>query len=111
MKLNRYTTVAHAVKALKQRGFTAEFKLNAETQRMRNLESGKSYPPKGMEIVEYHRFEGMSNPGDMSIVFAVETADGSKGIIISSYGMYADMELVEFIDKVKIKERAASAKN
>ena len=111
MKLNRYTTVAHAVEALKQRGFTAEFKLNAETHRMRSLESGKSYAPKDMKIVEYHRFEGMSNPSDMSIVFAVEVADGSKGVIISSYGMYADMKLIEFIDKVKIKERTASAKS
>ncbi|MCO6492036.1 MAG: hypothetical protein J5I98_26705 [Phaeodactylibacter sp.] len=108
MKLNRYTTVAHAVEALKKRGYTEEFKLIAGSGTMKNLKSGKSYRPDEMKIIEYHRFEGMSNPSDMSIVFAIELNDGSKGIIISSYGMYADMSLVEFLDKVKIKEQANS---
>lgn len=109
--LNRYTTVAHAVEALKKRGFTEEFKLGPEPGKMNNLKSGKSYRPDEMKIIEYHRFEGMSNPSDMSIVFAIELNDGSKGIIISSYGMYADMNLVEFLDKVKIKERTGSLNN
>ena len=111
MKLNRYTTVVHAVEALKKRGFTGEFKLDAESNRMRNLKSGKHYQPEDMKIVEYHRFEGVSNPSDMSIVFAIESNDGNKGIIVSSYGMYADMELIEFMDKVKIKERAVKIGN
>ena len=111
MKLNRYTTVVHAVEALKKRGFTGEFILDAENHRMRNLKSGKNYRPEDMKIVEYHRFEGASNPSDMSIVFAIESDDGNKGIVVSSYGMYADMKLVEFMDKVKIKERAVGMDN
>ncbi len=110
MKLNRYTTVAHAVEALKKRGYTAEFKLDKEANKMRNIKNDKSYAPEDMEIVEYHRFEGTSNPSDMSIVLAVEGKDRSKGIIISPYGMYADVKLIEFIDKVKIKERESSSK-
>lgn len=75
---------------------------------MRNVKSKKSYAPQDMEIVEYHRFEGASNPSDMSIVLAVEGKDGIKGIIISPFGMYADVKMIEFIDKVKIKERESS---
>lgn len=108
MKLNRYTTVVRAVEGLKKRGYASEFKLDTETNRMRNLKNGRMYRPDDMEIVEYHRFEGTSNPSDMSIVLAVELNDGSKGIIVSSYGMYADMKMIEFIDKVKIKERESS---
>ena len=111
MKLNRYTTVVHAVEALKKRGFTGEFILDAENHRMRNLKSGKNYRPEDMKIVEYHRFEGASNPSDMSIVFAIESNDGMKAIVVSSYGMYADMKLIEFMDKVKIKERAVGMDN
>lgn len=107
MKLNRYSSVAHATEALRKRGFKDEFKLQGK-MRMRNLNNKKAYAAKDMYIIEYHRFEGMSNPSDMSIVFAVETNDGRKGIIISSYGMYANMELVEFLDKVKVKERATA---
>ena len=76
---------------------------------MQSLKSKKFYRPADMEIVEYHRFEGISNPSDMSIVFAIETNDGNKGIVVSTYGMYAEMKMVEFMDKVKIKERSAGA--
>ena len=107
MKLNRYTSVAHATQALLQRGFKDEFKLKREGL-MKNLKNDKIYEPDDMWIVEYHRFEGMSNPSDMSIVFAVEASDGRKGVIISSYGTYANMDLVEFMDQVKIKERATA---
>ena len=107
MKLNRYTSVAHATQGLLQRGFKDEFKLKREGL-MKNLKNDKTYEPDDMWIVEYHRFEGMSNPSDMSIVFAVEATDGRKGVIISSYGTYANMDLVEFMDQVKIKERATA---
>lgn len=107
MKLNRYTSVVHATKGLRQRGFKDEFKLK-EGNTMKNLTTGSFYSPEDMKIVEYHRFEGMSNPSDMSIVFAVEGKDGRKGTIISSYGTYANMKLVEFMDKVKIKEGATA---
>ncbi|NBC09925.1 MAG: phosphoribosylpyrophosphate synthetase [Bacteroidetes bacterium] len=107
MKLNRYTSVAHATQGLRQRGFKDEFKLEGPHQ-MKNLNTGDMYSPGDMTIVEYHRFEGMSNPSDMSIVFAVEAEDGRKGTIISTYGAYANMKLVEFMDKVKIKESATA---
>jgi hypothetical protein len=107
MRLNQYTSVAHATRALRKRGFKYDFKLE-DRKWMRNLGNKKKYKPSDMTIVEYHRFEGMSNPSDLSIVFAVETHNGDKGIIVSSYGVYADMDLVEFMDKVKVKERVAA---
>lgn len=107
MKLNRYSSVVHATQALQKRGYTTEFKLK-EKGKMQNLKTKRMYSPSDMEIAEFHRFEGASNPSDMSIVFAVEAADGAKGIIVSSYGMYADMDMVEFMDKVKIKKRATA---
>lgn len=104
MRLNQYTSVAEATNALRKRGFKNDFKLE-DKKWMRNLNNNKKYKSKDLSIVEYHRFEGMSNPSDLSIVFAVETHSGDKGTIVSSYGMYADMDLVEFMDKVKVKER------
>jgi hypothetical protein len=56
-----------------------------------------------MCIVEYFRFEGESNPSDMSILFSVECDDGNRGTIVSSYGIYADTNLEEFMSKVKTK--------
>ncbi len=106
MQINQYATVIEAVQGLRTRGFEDEFKF--ENGKMKNLQNGKLYRPDDLQIVEYHRYEGTSNPSDMSIIFAVEGVDGCKGMVISSYGTYADLSLVEFMDKVKIKERTTS---
>lgn len=91
-----------AIKELKRRGFKDEFKL--EQDGMRSLDSNKIYEPNDMKIIEYHRFEGISNPSDMSAVFAVKCTDGTQGIIVTSYGTYADIKLISFLDQVKIKK-------
>lgn len=107
MKINKYGTLIKALNALKKRGFKASFKF--QENGMKCLKTNKIYQPNEMVIVEYHRFEGETNPSDMSILFAVECKDKTKGTIISSYGTYADMKLVKFMDKVKIKESKEAA--
>jgi hypothetical protein len=99
--MTRYPNMLQALSKLRRRGFQDEFKL--EGHQLKNLRNGQSYQPHQLLIVEHHRFEGMSNPSDMSILFALETEDGRKGTIVSSYGPYADLKLVDFLDKVKIK--------
>ncbi|MCB9315022.1 MAG: phosphoribosylpyrophosphate synthetase [Lewinellaceae bacterium] len=97
-------TLVDVLEQLKKKGFTRSFKL--ENKALLCLETGKSYASDALRIVEYHRFEGDSNPADMSVVFAVECTDGEKGAIISSYGTYADMPLITFMDRVKILDRS-----
>ncbi len=95
--------MTEALTQLQRKGFTDGFKL--ENKKLKCLESGNTYTPDDLNIVEYHRFEGESNPSDMSVVFAVKCKDGTKGTIISSYGTYANMPLITFMDKVKIHDR------
>jgi hypothetical protein len=103
MKINKYPTMVAAVEGLQERGYDSDFQLAGES--MKCLTNNKMYHSEDMVIVEYHRFEGISNPDDMSIIFAVECNDGTKGTIVSSYGVYGDVSLLDFIDKVKIKEQ------
>jgi hypothetical protein len=103
MNFTKYRTLVEALDQLSRKGFTHSFKLIEG--KLANLETGKSYRPEDLRIVEYHRFEGDSNPADMSVVFAVKCCDGRKGTIVSSYGTYADMPLITFLDKVKILDR------
>ncbi|MCB0640014.1 MAG: phosphoribosylpyrophosphate synthetase [Phaeodactylibacter sp.] len=103
MSFNQYQTLVYAEDALRKRGFTHTFKF--EAGKMHCLENGRSYQPQDMVISEYHRFEGMSNPSDMSILFAIICADGLKGLIVSAYGPVANMALIQFLDKVKILRR------
>ncbi|HMQ48510.1 MAG TPA: hypothetical protein PKA00_11740 [Saprospiraceae bacterium] len=103
MALNQYDTLVQAEQVLRERNFKNSFKL--ENNKMVCLETGNAYSSDEMAIVEYHRFEGETNPGDMSILFAVLCWDGEKGLIVSSYGPKSDMELFEFLNKVKIARK------
>jgi len=105
MILNKYSNLVEALSDLKEQGFEDEFKYQEDSGVMKSQSSEKTYTPQEMEIVEFHRFEGMSNPGDMSIIFAVNCTDGNKGTVLSIYGVYADLKLAEFMDRVKIKAR------
>ena len=51
---------------------------------------------------EFHRFEGMSNPDDNSIVFAISSNDGIKGTLVDAYGMYADSLTESMIKKLAL---------
>jgi len=97
--MKNYATLSETTSHLQQQGFSDRFKL--EGDRLENLETGALYTPEDLKVVELHRFEGMTNPGDMSVLFAVETKDGRKGSIISSYGTYANDALLHFMDEVE----------
>jgi hypothetical protein len=43
-----------------------------------------------LTIVEHHRFEGMSDPDDSSVVYALEASNGLKGLLVDAYGAYAN---------------------
>jgi len=41
-------------------------------------------------IREFHRFEGISDPDDMAIVYALESTSGVRGTFADAFGVYAD---------------------
>lgn len=101
-KINRYSTLVIALQDLQKRGYECDFQISGNS--IKCLANNRLYQANDMIIAEYHRFEGVSNPDDMSIVFVIECKDGTKGTVVSAYGMYADIKLLDFMDKVKIKE-------
>ena len=46
--------------------------------------------PEHFTVDEYHRFEGMSSVDDNSIVFAISSDTGIKGVLVDAYGVYAN---------------------
>ncbi|MBK0403686.1 hypothetical protein I5M27_11865 [Adhaeribacter sp. BT258] len=86
-------------KRLDQEGFTADFKVTEG--RLCVMGTDKTYPADQVQIVDFYRFEGESNPDDMSILYAIETADGVRGTISNSYGTYADSKVDEFLKQVE----------
>jgi hypothetical protein len=83
-----YGTLAGALEDLARRGFTAAFQ--AAEGGLRVVGSDQTLGPDDVVIREYHRFEGISDPDDMAIVYAIETGGGARGTLADAFGVYAD---------------------
>lgn len=86
---------------LKKDGFAADFRVSEGRLHTISEERSKSYAPNEVVIVDFYRFEGESDPDDMSILYALETADGVRGTISSAYGVYADSDSLDFLKQVE----------
>ena len=61
--------------------------------------------PDVLTIIEHHRFEGVSDPDDMSVVYGIEANDGTRGVLVDAYGVYADPRVSELLKSVKVREK------
>ena len=102
MSAKRYTNMVETIEELKKSGFTANFEFLDQT--FRDVDTGRTFKADELTIVEHYRFEGASDPDDMSVVYAIESDDGLKGIVADAFGLYANPDLGEFLEKVKIRE-------
>jgi len=95
--INRYTTLTQAVEALKARGYTAELEISDD------VFSHHKAPlsPEDFTIDEYHRFEGPSDPADMSIVYAISSERlGLKGLLVNAFGTSASSVVQRMVHKL-----------
>ncbi|RPD52000.1 hypothetical protein DRJ53_03550 [Paracnuella aquatica] len=98
------TDMEKCIKRLESEGYTDQYRV--ENNRMVSMENkGKKYKPDEVVAVNFFRFEGPSNPDDMSILYAIETTDGRKGTLVDAYGIYADEKTGEFFQSVEIHKK------
>jgi hypothetical protein len=101
--MRSYDTLTEALNDLKQRGFTTDFNLHTDT--IQCSSTGKSLAAHEFEIVEHYRFEGDTDPGDESVVYAIQSTDGIlKGTLVSAYGMYSEPISETLIKKLTVHE-------
>ena len=89
MSVPNYQTMVEALNDLKERGFTLDF--NLANGILHNSDADISLNPEDFEICELHRFEGMSDPADMSVIYAIQSERYNiKGVFVDAYGTYSD---------------------
>lgn len=98
--MESYDTLTEAVTGLRTAGYSADFNLKPHC--LLCASSQLELHPQDFQIDAFYRFEGMSNPDDNSIVYAISGKDGSRGILIDAYGVYAEGLTDEMISKLKI---------
>ena len=70
---------------------------------LRAAEGGKTYRADELTIREFHRFEGISDPDDMSIVYAIESRDGTRGTLVDAFGVYSNPAVSAVLEGVPIR--------
>ncbi|RYY40103.1 MAG: hypothetical protein EOO08_07140 [Chitinophagaceae bacterium] len=107
MKANDRTTemldMAPLINKLTLDGYEDQFRV--EKGRLVSMDDKKSFKAKDVTSANFYRFEGISNPDDMSIIYAIETADGHKGTLVDAYGRFADEEVTRFMEEVEVKKQ------
>ncbi len=94
-----YTSVLDAIIGLKERGFTVDFNLlhNGIKSGMHSLSASR------FEITEVHRFETDTNPDEQAVVYAIESHDGIKGVLVNGYGPASEVLSDEMVEKLEIR--------
>lgn len=98
--MTNYETLSQAIQSLKADGYVDDFNLHPEwlecTTRKIKLK------PEEFHVDAVHRFEGMTNPDDSSVLYAISSTGGLKGLLVDAYGVYAETVSAEMIRKLRI---------
>ena len=81
-----YATVSEAIEKLRKQGFTTDFNLEENCIVCNHTK----YEADDFEIVDVYRYEGNTDPADEATVYAIESKDGTKGILVTGYGISVD---------------------
>jgi hypothetical protein len=99
----KYETLSEAVNALNKRGYTYDFQI--KDKGLFCTASNCYYQTRELLITEVYRFEGISDPMYNEVVYAVESNDGLKGVIIDAYGAYSDEFKTNLLKDIPVKKR------
>ena len=81
-----YGTLTETINGLKKEGYTVDF--NIHDEHLVYHQADRILSRDDFEIDKVYRFEGETNPGDQSMVYAISSPKfGTKGLLVNSYGV------------------------
>lgn len=98
--MHSYDTLAQALNDLQTRGFDYDFNLLENCIECKAKQT--LYNPQQFNVLEVYRFEGMTNPDDSSVLYAIETEDRVRGTLVDAYGAYSESVTPELAAKLNI---------
>ncbi len=92
-----YTTVSEAISELNKKGYSIDFNL---PEQVKKFETGE-YRAEDFKITGVYRYEGDTDPADEAVVYAIESKDGIKGLLVSGYGIASNQSARTILGKLK----------
>lgn len=98
--MKTYETLREAIEGLKKLGYANDFNLHPDWIECPPL--NLKLAPDEFHVDYVHRFEGMTSPDDSSILYAISSSSGVKGLLVDAYGVYAESVSPVMIQKLRI---------
>jgi ribosomal protein S8 len=92
-------SLANCLNKMVTEGYTEDFQITEKG--LESLHKHNNYSPEQIQVVNFFRFEGQSDPDDNAILYVIETNDGTKGTLIDAYGVYNDPNVSKFMKDVE----------
>jgi hypothetical protein len=92
-------TLSDAIRRLQAMGYTGNWNATPD-HRLQCDASGDFLEPSEAQVDHILRFEGESDPGDMTILFALRTPAGTKGLYTAAFGALTSPEDAEVIARL-----------
>lgn len=90
-------TLSECINSLVKQGFAENFSVKNNKL---VCDNDAAYSPDTVHITNFYRFEGASDPSDNAILYAIQTDDGKRGVLVNAYGASADTKVSDFIKEV-----------
>jgi hypothetical protein len=102
--LENYGTLSETIHSLMKEGYTVDFNIGNSCLICNHTKN--EFPPDLFVIDKIYRFEGVSNPDDQSILYAISSETlGVKGVLVNGYGVSADDETNRLIAALKTRAK------
>lgn len=97
------TTLSEVMNVLRERGYTVDFNLKENCLEC-NGNLLQLYP-EDFVVDKHYRFEGLSDPADEAIVYAISSDKFNlKGILVNGYGVSSDRMTNQMIKALEEKK-------
>ena len=98
--MKTFETLSTAIQGLKKDGYEYDFNLHPDV--IECSDKRQKFAPSEFHVDAVYRFEGMTNPDDSSVLYAISANEGLKGLLVDAYGAYSESLSPEMIKKLTI---------
>lgn len=98
--MDTMTTLSEITNKLKKEGYTEDFNLQENCLICQG--NMLQLAPDDFLVDKHYRFEGLSDPADEAVVYAISSAKFNlKGTLVNGYGIYSEALADEMIQALK----------
>lgn len=104
-----YGTLSETINALVAEGYTLDF--NVKEECLVCNKTNLQLSPDEFQIDKLYRFEGMTDPDDQAILYAISSEEHNvKGLLVNGYGITADEYSSRMVSKLNTHQDNEAAK-